>query len=318
MKKIFIFIGIILSLLTACAKSDVLKPFSLDLNSDTFSFVETSEENIGMPFAKDLVVVPLESNDSSESISSTAASIFRLDDSEVFFAKNVHEKLYPASLTKVMTGLIALKYGNLEDVVTITEESIITESGAKTCGFKVGDKLTLEELLNASLVYSGNDAAMAIAIHMAGSQEEFARMMNDEAKLLGATNTNFVNPHGLSDDAHYSTAYDLYLIFNESIKFEEFIAIVNKESYQLQYTDALGVLKENTFATTNQYFTTKENPEGFTVLGGKTGTTNAAGSCLILLSKDSLETSYVSIILKADGSDLLYTEMSSLFGLINK
>lgn len=318
MRKVIIFISITLALLAGCGKNDILKPFSLDLNSEAFSFIESGEENIGVPFAKDLAVVPLESNDSSESISAEAASIFRVDDGQVFFAKNVHERLYPASLTKVMTGLIALKYGNLEDVVTITEESLMTEAGAKTCDFKVGDKLTLEELLNSTLVYSGNDAAMAIAIHMAGSGEEFARMMNEEAKSLGATNTNFVNPHGLSHEDHYSTAYDLYLIFNEAIKYDNFVSIVNQKSYFVQYTDELGTLKEKTFETTNQYFTTRENPEEITILGGKTGTTNAAGSCLVLLSKDSLEATYISIILKAEGSDLLYTEMSGLFSQIDK
>lgn len=318
MKKRIVFIFTIIGFLTSCGKSDLIKPFSYDLKSEAFSFVEINNENKGVSFAEDLAVVPLESNDLSESIQSEAASIFRVEDGEVFFAKNVHEKLYPASLTKVMTGLIALKYGNLDDIVTITEKSLITESGAKVCDFKVGDKLTLGELLNSTLVYSGNDASMAIAIHMAGSQEGFAQMMNDEAKALGATNTNFVNPHGLSHEEHYSTAYDLYLIFNEAIKYEEFLSIVRQESYFVQYTDEVGTLKEKTFETTNQYLKTREHPEGITILGGKTGTTNAAGSCLIILAKDSFESNYVSIILKADGSELLYTEMSSLFGLIDK
>lgn len=319
MRKVFIIISFILVLLTACGnKNEVIKPFALDLNSDAFSFIEAKEENKGVSFAKDLVVVPIELNDFSESITAESASIFRVEDGEVFFAKNVHERLYPASLTKVMTGLIALKYGNLEDVVTITEDSLISEAGAKTCDFKVGDKLTLEELINATLVYSGNDAANAIAIHMEGSIEAFSLKMNSEAKALGATNTNFLNPHGLPHEEHYSTAYDLYLIFNEALKYEKFISIVNQETYNVQYTDELGALKEKTFETTNKYFTTKENPDGITVLGGKTGTTNAAGSCLILLSKDRLESTYVSIILKAEGSDMLYTEMSSLFGQIDK
>ena len=118
--------------------------------------------------------------------------------------------MYPASITKVMTSLIAIKYGNLEDQVTVTEDAVISESGATLCGIKPGDTLTLEQLLYGLMLPSGNDAGAAIAIHMAGSIDAFADMMNEEAKRLGATDTHFMNPHGLHDEDHYTTAYDLY------------------------------------------------------------------------------------------------------------
>ena len=148
--------------------------------------------------------------------------------------------MYPASITKVMTSLIAIKYGNLEDQVTVTEDAVISESGATLCGIKPGDTLTLEQLLYGLMLPSGNDAGAAIAIHMAGSIDAFADMMNEEAKRLGATDTHFMNPHGLHDEDHYTTAYDLYLIFNEALKYPEFRTVTGSTAYTANYTNGAG------------------------------------------------------------------------------
>ena len=111
-----------------------------------------------------------------------------------------------------MTAVVALKYGNPDDVITATSNVNITESGAVLCGLKEGDRLTLNQALHALLMKSANDAAVAIAEHIGGSVEQFAEMMNEEARAIGATNSHFVNPHGLTADDHYVTAYDMYLI----------------------------------------------------------------------------------------------------------
>ena len=104
-----------------------------------------------------------------EDVTSQAGALFDLTDREVLYSKDAFEKMYPASITKVMTSLIAIKYGNLEDQVTVTEDAVISESGATLCGIKPGDTLTLEQLLYGLMLPSGNDAGAAIAIHMAGS-----------------------------------------------------------------------------------------------------------------------------------------------------
>ena len=189
---------------------------------------------------------------------------------------------------------------NPEDMITVSAVSAgITESGAQLCGLKTGDNLTLDQALHALLINSANDAGMAIAEHVGGSVENFAEMMNKEAAELGATNCHFVNPHGLHDENHYVTAYDLYLIFNEAMKYEKFSEIIMMDSYSTTYTDRNGNPKTFDFKTTNLFLQGEYTPpEQITVIGGKTGTTNAAGSCLILLSKDSSGNPYISVVLQ--------------------
>lgn len=108
------------------------------------------------------------------------------------YSKNAFERLYPASITKVMTALIAIKYGDLTDTVTVTEDAVITEAGATLAGIHPGDQLTMEQLLYGLMLPSGNDAGAAIAVHMAGSIDAFAELMNREAQKLGATGTHFM------------------------------------------------------------------------------------------------------------------------------
>ena len=149
--------------------------------------------------------------------------------------------------------------------------------------------------------------------------ERFVEMMNEEALRLGATNTHFMNPHGLSDDEHYTTAYDLYLIFNEAIKYEAFNEIIHMTSYQTVYYDQEGAEKSLSFETSNLFLRgTYETPANVTVIGGKTGTTNAAGHCLILLSRDVNASPYISVILRSEARDALYSEMADLLDEINK
>ena len=161
-----------------------------------------------------------------------AVGLFDVNNAETDCAYNIHKKIYPASTTKILTALVALENGNLSDTVTVADEADSGKFAAdeQTCGIKAGDQLTLEDLLNGLLLYSGNDNAVAIADHIAGSTEKFAEMMNAEAKKLMATNSHFVNPSGLHDDNHYTTAYDLYLIFNECIKHDDFVKIINSNS----------------------------------------------------------------------------------------
>ena len=173
------------------------------------------------PIAKKLAL-PTDENIDVDDISSESIILVSTEGS-LLASKAATKRMYPASTTKVMTALVALKYGNLSDEITVPEESVISEAGASLAGLNPGDKLTLDELLYGLMLPSGNDAANAIAVHIGGSVDNFVRMMNDEAKRIGAVDTNFMNAHGLSDENHYTTAYDLYLIFNEALKDSRFL-----------------------------------------------------------------------------------------------
>ena len=214
-----------------------------------------AEDEAAKGFASDLCVISDEGSFDPEDVTSQAGALFDLTDREVLYSKDAFEKMYPASITKVMTSLIAIKYGNLEDQVTVTEDAVISESGATLCGIKPGDTLTLEQLLYGLMLPSGNDAGAAIAIHMAGSIDAFADMMNEEAKRLGATDTHFMNPHGLHDEDHYTTAYDLYLIFNEALKYPEFRTVTGSTAYTANYTNGAGQSVSKTWRGGNWYLT---------------------------------------------------------------
>ena len=244
-----------------------------------------------------------------------ASSLFDLENKNVLYSWQSHERLYPASTTKIMTALLALENGNLEDTVTISKTAAAASfpSDAQVCGLREGEVWTLEDLLNALLLYSGNDAASAIAEHIAGTEESFVNMMNSRARELMANNTHFTNPHGLHDDEHYTTAYDLYLIFNECIKNEHFVEIISSDSYTAVYTAADGSQQEMTFTPTNLYAKgVVEEPDNVTIVGGKTGTTDEAGCCLILLVRDSQNRPYISIVMGAPDKSTLYEDMPSL------
>lgn len=269
-------------------------------------------------FAKD-IVVPTENEITTDDIfiKSRAAFLCDITNNQALYSKGIYDRLYPASLTKLMTALVVLKRGELTDSVTVSyNASHIPVTGAKLCGFEEGDIITLDTLLHCLLIYSGNDAGVAIAEHMSESEEAFVKAMNSEAKKIGANQTNFVNSHGLHDDNHYSTAYDIYLIFNELIKYDTFLNIIKQSSYVATYKDKDRNEKQLTFNSTNLYLREERKaPDDMTIIGGKTGNTFKAGNCLILLSKDSDNIQYISLILKADGSDQLYSDMSLLLSL---
>jgi len=219
----------------------------------------------------------------------------------------------PASLTKVMTALVAIKYGNAEDLITCSENVTDIDYDATRIGLKAGDQLTMNQALHALLIDSANDVAIAIAEHVAGDVPSFVDLMNEEALAIGATNTHFVNPHGLTDDDHYTTAYDLYLITNEAINYELFNEIIQMPEYESVYNDAAGNEKSMKFKTTNLFLRGDYSaPSNMTVIGGKTGTTSVAGNCLILVVRDTQGNPYIAVILRASTRALVNEEMADI------
>ena len=286
-------------LLCSCGKKEEAldRPYSFTERSFPVELTDSTDGYASL-FASDLCVVTDESQYSPSDTTSEAAGLFDITDGQVMYSKNAFERLYPASITKVMTALIAIKYGDLTDTVTVTEDAVITEAGATLAGIHPGDQLTMEQLLYGLMLPSGNDAGAAIAVHMAGSIDAFAELMNREAQKLGATGTHFMNPHGLTNADHYTTAYDLYLIFNEALKQPEFRKVTGTTSYTADYTDGSGNPVSTTWEGGNWYMVgQRQTPDGLTVFSGKTGTTSAAGFCLIMASRDQKEKEYISVVL---------------------
>ena len=314
--KLYLIILIVISFIfCGCSTPNITVPYKINSDISAFSIVTQSDDIKMDSFASNLCVgnANITRNTAVNMTEATSAALFDVNSSNIIYGKNMHERLAPASLTKVLTALVALDYGNLDDVITVTKDVNITESGATLCGLKEGDTLTLNQALHALLIQSANDAANAIAIHLGGSIEGFSTLMNEKAISIGATNSHFVNPHGLSADDHYTTAYDLYLIFNEAINYELFREIIHMENYSTIYQDSNGNEKEMEFKTTNMFLRGNYNsPDKVTVIGGKTGTTNAAGNCLILLSKDTAGNPYISVILRSKERQLMYEQMIDL------
>ena len=309
-----------LLLVTGCGQTSYDLPYSVSGSFAPATYGADVSSSRAASFASNLCVTSGDvAREGVDLEAAGAAGLFDLKNNEVLCAKGLHEKMYPASLTKIMTAVIALEYGSMDQVLTATDNIKITEAGAATAKLNSGDHMTLDQALHILLLASANDVANLIAENIAGSIDQFIALMNQKAVSIGATNTHFVNTHGLTDLDHYTTAYDMYLIFNEAIKHPEFNQIINMTSYQTTFYDKNGKPIQKEYSTTNRYFKGQYAiPENVTILGGKTGTTNAAGHCLILLCKDVRGNSYIAVVMRCLNSDVCYAKMSDLLEEINK
>ena len=304
-------------MLTGCGNDNIAYfPYGDSGNTGGAYEVTTSEAELPLMSDGLCVLSDKNVNNLTDKPSFNAKSVIVSSDEEAIYSKNCFKKMYPASLTKMMTAYVVFaKEKNLDRTVKIDGESIkISEPLAKKIRLMDGDEVTIRQLLNAALVTSANDAAKALAVAVAGSEEKFAALMNEEAKKIGATHSRFVNSTGLHDTAHYSTLYDLYLIFNELLKNPEFVKIVNQGSYTMKHKNSAGVEVVKTMSSTNQYLAgVMKVPEGYTVIGGKTGTTDEAGSCILMSFKSSSDKKYIVGVLKASDALNLYAQLGTVF-----
>lgn len=239
--------------------------------------------------------------------------VFNVSTKEVLYNQNIFDKLYPASTTKILTAYVIIKDCDLNAVVTVSESAADQAKDSSTCRLNAGDNITVNDLLYGLMLNSGNDAAEALAEYHSGSVEAFAEVMTQEAHKLGAVNSQFKNPSGLPDKEHYTTVYDMYLIFNEALKQDKFVEIISATQRSVFFTNANGETVERSFYTSNRYKTgAVKSPDGFDVIGGKTGTTFDAGYCLILYSKNPAGQDIISIVFKADGPHNLYLLMNQI------
>ena len=234
--------------------------------------------------------------------------------------KNPYKRVYPASITKLMTALVCVEtVEDLEQEFVISSASSIKVSGSSTAFLQVGESLKIKDLLYGMLLPSGNDAAVAVAEASCGSVDAFVEKMNEEAVKIGALSSHFTNPHGLPDENHYTSPYDIYLIFRAAMQHEVLREILGTKEYQVVYKDRNGARKTQVWKATNLYSTgEKELPEGLKIIGAKTGTTKEAGYCLALnTEKTGSDLDYFSIVMKADTKDILYENMTILLDKIS-
>lgn len=222
---------------------------------------------------------------------------------KVIYEKNGYEKMYPASTTKIMTAILALEHCELTDVATASYEAVFTVPvGYTNANIQVGEDLTINQLLHVLLISSANEAANVLAEHIAGSIESFATMMNTKAEEIGCLNTHFVNPNGVHNENHYSTAYDLAIMGKYAMQNETFREIVGKTVYTLPATNMYDK-NDRVFGTTNTLLKkdTSDRVDNYYyeyTTGAKTGYTNPAKSCIVATAmKDGIE--YIVTILGA-------------------
>ncbi len=238
-----------------------------------------------------------------------AAIIVDGDHGEVLYDYNAHERMYPASVTKIMTSLVVLEAVeagelSLDTPITASAEAVRLPEGSSTAGIKAGEILTAEQLLYCDLVPSANEACNILAEAVAGSNEAFVVRMNAKAAELGMEGTHFTNPHGLHDPDHYTTAYDIYLMASAAMEHEIFRTIVSTPRYVLPATN---LSEERVLHSTNallsNWFVIGYNYSK--AIGIKTGYTGEAGRCLSAAAVDEQGRTFYSVIL---GSEYAYNE----------
>ncbi len=299
--------------MSGCGQAVVIEnPYSV-YNSKLSAYdTDTTESSF---FATDLCVTDGADlgTDKTDSTVAEGGGVFNLTTGEVTYSQNMFGKMYPASTTKILTAYIIIRDCNMSDMVTVSANAVDQASDSSICNLREGDVISVKNLLYGQMLASGNDAAIALAEFHSGTVEAFVDEMNATAKDLGATSSHFVNPNGLPDEEHYTTIYDMYLIFKEAVQYEDFVSIIGSKDVTVNYLNKNGDAVEKTWSNTNRYISGKyDAPEGFTILGGKTGTTNAAGYCLVLYSMNPEGDKIISIVFKADGRSNLYHLMSQM------
>lgn len=290
-------------------------PFQISDSFDAYYAKNKEDAGAGLKgMASDLAVLSQQEATDPDYQSKDYADLLINDSTgEVMESYHCFDKIYPASITKVMTALLTLEHGNLDDEITLKHDINLTENGAVISTLTKGDTVTVGQVFHTMMIKSANDCAVILAEYVAGSEAKFIDMMNAKARELGATHTHFVNPNGLHDNNHYTTAYDLYLIFKEAVKYDTFVDTISSKDYTMTYTTPKKTQINEYMQSTNYYLLNEfPVPEGVVMYGGKTGTTSMAKSCLILMTKNKKGERFFSVVLGAETKEALYSSMTQL------
>lgn len=260
--------------------------------------------------AEDAGCIIEDASGSDLSLEAGAAVLMEAETGKILYSKNPTEQMYPASITKVLTTLIALEKGNLQDTLTFSAETLnAVEQGSSRVGVEAGETCTLEDALHCVMLASGNDTAAGVAEHIAGSVNAFVDMMNEKAAELGCTNTHFTNPHGLPDDNHYTTAQDMALIVQAAAKNPHFADIAGDLNYKMPATNKC---EERDIWQHHKMLYPSGEYYYESVLWGKTGYTSVALNTLVTTAKKDNMT-LIAVVLKCPGAAYTYTNSATLF-----
>ena len=245
-------------------------------------------------------------------VSAQAAIVMDADTGVVLYDKDIHTSYYPASITKILTTLIALENSKPDEIVTFSEDAVKKNEGSNShISRDIGEEMTMEQCLYAVMLESANECAYAVAEHVGGDVASFVNMMNERAKDIGCTDTHFANPNGLPDENHYVSAYDMALIAREAWQNESFRTIAGTRAYSIPPTNKHNVVTplNNHHAMINNYKTREYLYDG--CLGGKTGYTDAAQYTLVTYVRRG-DMTLICVVLSAP-ADGYYADTISLF-----
>lgn len=248
-----------------------------------------------------------------EQLYATAAILIEEHTGRVIFEKNADMVLYPASTTKIMTVLLGLMMGNMSDTVTVSANAMNIPDDSSTMGLRLGEEINFQDLLYGTIMRSGNEGANAIAEYISGDIPTFVNLMNETAQRYGMTNTHFMNPHGLHDDNHYSTARDLATLAREALKNNDFRQIVGTVSYNIPRTNEQ---RARTITTRHRILipSTEENSNRYYyeyATGVKSGSHSKAGYCYVgSATKDGVD--LISVVMYS-GERTMWFDTKKLF-----
>lgn len=252
-----------------------------------FADLEDDKEQINIREIKEELVETAKTLNNEPKLNSRVALVYDRSSGRVLYKKNGNKQTPMASTTKIMTAIVVMENSNLSDIVTIDSKSAGT--GGSRLGLKKNDKITVNDLLYGLMLRSGNDSAVALAIHIGGSIEGFAEMMNQKAKELKLINTHFVVPHGLDKEGHYTTAYELAKIADYALKIDKIKEIVSTKTCTISINN-----KPKIITNTNELLGSVNG-----VYGVKTGFTNGAGRCLVSSCKRN-NLDIITVVIGAD------------------
>lgn len=299
--------------------------FKVDYNNERLisNLYRANQDTFAVGTAKNIIVPSLLEERIVENVGADSYFIASTDRFKSSYAKyhNAYKKMPMASLTKIMTALVVLQ--NVPDLTKeyyVSSEDVELEKDESRANLKSGDKLSVKDLLYGLLVPSGNDAALCLSKNVFNNVDNFIIAMNNEAERIGAVNTHFDNAVGLDSDYHFTTAYDMFLITREIMKYPIFKDITTTKEYTANIMQSDGIIREEKWLNTN-YFVTEEllMSSNVSLEGTKTGNTKNAGNCLILVTKDKLKSDYyISVVLNAKSKRNSYYNQNALLSAIPK
>ena len=277
-------------------------------------YVEDSYEEEEEEFIPDTYYEPIQTNDlpgwpQGQPIQAAAGIVMDLDTDAILYAKNITDAHYPASITKIMTTLVALEHSSLDDVIACGDEVYDIEENSSNLGIQPGEHITMRQALYGLMLESANDLGNAIAIHVAGSIDGFAQLMNEKAQQLGCVNTHFTNPHGLHNEDHYTCAYDMAKIAQAAYANPDFKEITGTRESSIPPTDI--VEEERYFANHQRLMQPDSDYYQPWCTGGKTGYTSDAWNTLVTYGEQN-GLRLVCVLLRENGSENNYLETAAI------